>query len=119
VKPYDKPEYVEIDTSDTGFLIPLEGDSAKQARFESVDYLQERKVAAKRIQITHRWNQEGRISNDGRWLPLVRLVKVNRSPLTREWTAEGKHTGRRQSHLDRKRRQRGLQHGFHLHRVHR
>ena len=56
-----------------------------------MDYLQERKVAAKRIQITHRWNQEGRISNDGRWLPLVRLVKVNRSPLTREWTAEGKH----------------------------
>ena len=92
MKSYDKPEYVEIDTSDTGFLIPLEGDSAKQARFESVDYLQERKVAAKRIQITHRWNQEGRISNDGRWLPLVRLVKVNRSPLTREWTAEGKHT---------------------------
>jgi len=91
MKPYDKPEYVEIDTSETGFLIPLEGDGAKQARFESVDYLQERKVAAKRIQITHRWNQEGRISNDGRWLPLVRLVKVNRSPLTREWTAEGKH----------------------------
>jgi hypothetical protein len=91
VKPYDKPEYVEIDTSDTGFLIPLEGDTTQQARFESVDYLQERKVAAKRIQITHRWNQEGRISNDGRWLPLVRLVKVNRSPLTREWTAEGKH----------------------------
>jgi len=91
VKSYDKPEYVEIDTSETGFLIPLEGDSAKQARFESVDYLQERKVAAKRIQITHRWNQEGRWSNDGRWLPLVRLVKVNRSPVTREWTAEGKH----------------------------
>ncbi len=91
VKSYDKPEYVEIDTSETGFLIPLEGDSAKQARFESVDYLQERKVAAKRIQITHRWNQEGRFSNDGRWLPLVRLVKVNRSPVTREWTAEGKH----------------------------
>ena len=91
VRSYDKPEYVEIDTSETGFLIPLEGDSAKQARFESVDYLQERKVAAKRIQITHRWNQEGRFSNDGRWLPLVRLVKVNRSPVTREWTAEGKH----------------------------
>ena len=91
VKSYDKPEYVEIDTSETGFLIPLEGDSTKQARFESVDYLQERKVAAKRIQITHRWNQEGRFNNDGHWLSLVRLVKVNRSPVTREWTAEGKH----------------------------
>lgn len=86
------PEYVEIDTSDTGFLIPLEGDSTQQAQFESVDYLQARKVAAKRIQITHRWSQEGRRLNTGRWLPAVRLVKVNRSPLTREWTAEGKHT---------------------------
>lgn len=92
MRTYDKPEYVEIDTSETGFLIPLEGDSAKQARFESVDYLQERKVAAKRIQITHRWNQEGRFDNDGRWIPLVRLVKVNRSPVTREWTAADKNT---------------------------
>ncbi len=91
VKSYDKPEYVEIDTSDTGFLIPLEGDTTQQAHFESVAYLQARKVAAKRIQIAHRWNQEGRLGNDGRWLPLVRLVKVNRSPLTREWTSAGKH----------------------------
>lgn len=92
IRSYEIPEYVEIDTSDTGFLIPLEGDSTKQAQFESVDYLQARKVAAKRIQITHRWSQEGRHFSDGRWLPSVRLVKVNRSPLTREWTAEGKHT---------------------------
>ncbi len=92
IRTYDSPEYVEIDTSDTGFLIPLEGDSTKQAQFESVDYLQARKVAAKRIQITHRWSQEGRRFTDGKWLPAVRLVKVNRSPLTREWTAEGKHT---------------------------
>ena len=91
MKAYDKPEYVEIDTSETGFLIPLEGDSTEQARFESVDYLQARKVAAKRVQLTHRWNQEGRLPNAGRWMPVVRLIKVNRSPVTREWTAEQKH----------------------------
>jgi len=91
VKSYDKPEYVEIDTSETGFLIPLEGDSTAQARFESVDYLQARKVAAKRVQLTHRWNQEGRMPGTGRWMSTVRLIKVNRSPVTREWTAEGKH----------------------------
>jgi hypothetical protein len=85
MKPYDKPEYVEIDTSDTGFLIPLEGDGTQQAKFQSEDYLKQRKVAAKRVQILHRWSQEGRISSDGRWIPTVRLVKVNRSPLTREW----------------------------------
>src|SRR5262249_40349086 len=45
MKPYDKPEFVEIDTSDTGFLIPLEGDATLQAKFQSEDYLKQRKVA--------------------------------------------------------------------------
>jgi hypothetical protein len=85
VRPYDRPEYVEIDTSETGFLIPLEGDTAEQVKFQSVDFLAQHKVAAKRVQITHRWSQEGRLPTDGRWIPMVRLVKVNRSPVTREW----------------------------------
>src|SRR6266566_7452988 len=93
VKPYDRPEYIEIDTSETGFLIPLEGDSAQQAKFQSEEYLKQRKVAAKRVQITHRWSQEGRLHNDGRWIPSVRLVKVNRSPVTREWLTLDNGTG--------------------------
>lgn len=97
-KPYDRPEYIEIDTSDTGFLIPLEGDTAQQARFQSEDYLRARKVAAKRVQILHRWSQQGRLWMDGQWIATVRLVKVNRAPVTREWTttdrraaADGQH----------------------------
>lgn len=86
MKPFDRPEYIEIDTSDTGFLIPLEGETAAQTRFQSEDYLVQRKVAAKRVQILHRWSQEGRMETDGHWIPTVRLVKVNRSPITREWT---------------------------------
>jgi hypothetical protein len=85
VRQYDRPEYVEIDTSETGFLIPLEGDSTEQVKFQSEDYLKQHKVATKRVQITHRWSQEGRWPTDGRWIPTVRLVKVNRSPVTREW----------------------------------
>jgi len=85
LRSYDRPEYIEIDTSETGFLIPLEGDGSQQAKFQSEEYLKQRKVAAKRVQITHRWSQEGRIHNDGHWIRSVRLVKVNRSPVTREW----------------------------------
>jgi hypothetical protein len=85
VRQYDRPEYVEIDTSETGFLIPLEGDSSEQVKFQSEDYLKQHKVATRRVQITHRWSQEGRWPTDGRWIPIVRLVKVNRSPVTREW----------------------------------
>jgi hypothetical protein len=82
---YDRPEYVEIDTSETGFLIPLEGDSTEQVKFQSEDYLKQHKVATKRVQVAHRWSQEGRWPTDGKWIPTVRLVKVNRSPVTREW----------------------------------
>jgi len=103
MKAYDKPEYVEIDTSETGFLIPLEGDGTQQAKFQSEDYLKQRKVAAKRVQILHRWSQEGRISNDGRWIPTVRLVKVNRSPITRDWMSGNDAQGgnRRPSQSDK------------------
>src|SRR5205823_11362387 len=88
MRAFDRPEYAEIDTSETGFLIPLEGDGGAQAKFQSEEYLRALKVAAKRVQITHRWSQEGRLPNSGRWIGTVRLIKVNRSPITREWTAE-------------------------------
>jgi len=93
MRPYDRPEHLEIDTSETGFLIPLEGDGSQQAKFQSEEYLAQRKVAAKRVEITHRWSQEGRLHNDGRWIPTVRLVKVNRSPVTREWMTIDNATG--------------------------
>ena len=87
-KPYDKPAYSEIDTSETGFLIPLEGDAGRQTTFESETYLDQRKVAAKRVMIPHQWSQTGRMPWDGDWIDTVRLVKVDRSPVTREWTAD-------------------------------
>jgi regulator of protease activity HflC (stomatin/prohibitin superfamily) len=90
VKSYDTPEYVEVDTAETAFVVSLEGDSANQAKFQSEKMLEQMKVADKRIQITHRWNQTGRMDSDGAWIPNVRVIKVNRSPITREWTADAK-----------------------------
>jgi regulator of protease activity HflC (stomatin/prohibitin superfamily) len=88
MKAYDKPEYQDVDTSETAFLIPIEGDSTQQAKFQSVDFLEHAKVAAKRVQITHRWSQTGRFNDDGSWIPDVRLVKVRRTPVTRLWTKD-------------------------------
>lgn len=88
IRAYDTPEFQTIDTSETGFLIPLEGNTAGQAKFESEEYLHQTKVASKRVQIVHRWLQTGRFMNEGKWIPAVRLIKVNRSPITREWTAD-------------------------------
>lgn len=88
IKPYDTPEFVEIQHHETGYLIPLEGATKEgQQKFDSKEALEANRVAIKRIQIPHRWVQTGRMSNTGNYIDTVRLVVVNRSPVTREWTA--------------------------------
>lgn len=86
-RPYDTPKYEEISSNETGFLVPLEGESKDQAKLKSVDFLKNSQVATKRVQITHRWNQTGRWDVDGEWIDNVKLIKVDRTPVTREWSA--------------------------------
>jgi hypothetical protein len=90
IRPYDVPEFIEVDSSESAFLIPLEGDTANQAAFHSVEFLKEKKVAAKRVQVPHRWIQTGFAPRSGQWLGTVRLIKVDRRPVTREWTKSPK-----------------------------
>lgn len=87
-KPYDVPEYHEIATSETAILVPLEGDTQKQAVFESEALLKKHLVSVKRVQIPHRWVSTGRLWWVGEWQPTMRLIKVDRKPVTREWTSD-------------------------------
>jgi hypothetical protein len=90
IRPYDVPEFAEVDSSESAFLIPLEGDTTNQAAFQSVKFLEEKKIATKRVQITHRWQQMGYLPRSGHYVATVRLVKVDRRPITREWTKSPK-----------------------------
>ena len=85
VKPYDKPEFVTIEASQTAFLIPLVGDSTNQAAFESEELLLEAKVATKEIQIPHRWVQTGRWRWVGEYRASATLIIVERKPVSRSW----------------------------------
>lgn len=87
-KPYDKPEYCEIKTSETAFVIPLDGDTTNQAKFESAKFLESKKISTKRIQIPHRWVQTGRFSNDGNYIDTIKVIVVDRSPVTRIWKSD-------------------------------
>lgn len=87
-KPYDVPEFQTIETSETGFLIPLEGEVGKQKKMNSKEEAEKSRVATKRVQIPHKWVQTGRAPFSGEWVSTVRLVKVDRSPESREWTAD-------------------------------
>lgn len=84
-KPYDKPEFITIEASQTAFLIPLIGDTGDQGVFESEELLLEAKVATKEIQIPHRWVQTGRSKNTGEYRPTATLIVVERKPVSRSW----------------------------------
>ncbi len=78
-----------IDTNETAFVVPLEGSSsADQKKFMSQDYLEKAKVATKRVTIPQRYRQTGRFYWDAQYIPTMRVIKVNRAPITREWTDE-------------------------------
>lgn len=84
-RPYDKPEFVTIEASQTAFLIPLVGDSTNQSAFDSEELLLEAKVATKEIQIPHRWVQTGRHDWQGEWRASAALIIVERKPVSRSW----------------------------------
>ena len=85
IKPYDTPEFITIEPSQTAFLVPLVGDSSNQASFESEEMLLQAKVATKEIQIPHRWVQTGRRNWQGEYRASATLIVVERKPVSRSW----------------------------------
>lgn len=86
-RPYDVPEYQEIETSHSAFLVPLENDAEEQVTFASEEFLKSHRISNKRVQIPHRWVHKGRWWFTGEWVGTKRLITVDRAPITREWTA--------------------------------
>lgn len=78
--------YEEIEPNETAFVIPLEDNADAQAKFESIDYLEKQRVAAKRIQTPTRKRKMGRMPSDYIWVPTVRVVRIDRTPISRQWT---------------------------------
>lgn len=91
-KPYKAEKYEEVKNHETAFVIPYEGDLARQQKLKSLDALRSFQVAIKRINIPRRWKKTGRMWFAGTWIDTVKVIKVDRSPITREWTA-GRDTG--------------------------
>ena len=85
-RPFEQPEFVEIKGNETAFVIPLEEGSKSGIQFDSEEYLNTKKVGLKRIQIPHRWISTGRLWFTGDWKDVVRVITVDRSPVTRQWS---------------------------------
>ncbi len=92
IGPYKKEMSVEIAPNETAFVIPLEQGNENQGKFGSEKYLSEKKVAAKRIILPQRKRSTGRMWWSYEYIPTVRVIRVDRSPVTREWT-DASNTG--------------------------
>jgi regulator of protease activity HflC (stomatin/prohibitin superfamily) len=101
MRPYEPVVLETIAPQEEGFLIPLTGDTDKQTSKRSHDPAKDATtgendftpIDVKQVQIPHRWVQTGynywvRSHDSGKWEPSVTLIKVDRSPVTREWTAD-------------------------------
>jgi len=87
IKPPKVPDTKEIKPNETAWVIPLEGSSQSgQTKFNSVEFLEQHKVATKRIWIDKAEKPIGRFSWEIEWIPAVRVITVDRSLVTREWT---------------------------------
>jgi len=99
--PHKTEQFVEIQPNETAFLVPLEGATKSgQKNFFSEQYLNENKIAAKRISLPLRKWDTGRMWFDYSYIPTMQVIKVIRKPETREWTsAEDKGTSRKNEAL--------------------
>lgn len=86
-RPYAAPILTEVSPSETAFVIPLDEDTASQQKLNSLALIANKQVAAKRIEIPQRFRQTGRLWFEGQVIPTMRVIKVERKPVTREWKA--------------------------------
>lgn len=82
---YDK--FAEIGPNETAFVIPLTGDSVgNQVKFNSVEFLDAKKVSAKRIAVPLMRKSTGRMWFSYEWIDTIVIFKVDRGLVSREWT---------------------------------
>jgi hypothetical protein len=89
-QPFKPVKLETIGTNEEGFLIPYSGDSRKQTSTNNEEFLRANLVATKQIRIPQQWIQLGYETTgwNGEWRDAAKLIKVDKSPVTREWTAD-------------------------------
>jgi hypothetical protein len=105
-KPFHEALMVDIGTSEAAILVETINDNGQAAiapkgKGENVDkegnltdFYQSRLVNARKVEIPYYWKQTKRIgamswehSGNGEWRPAARLIIIDMSPETREWTS--------------------------------
>jgi len=86
-------KFKDISANETAFVIPLEGNTASQGKFASVKYLEQQKVATKRIYLPQKKVKTGRWWFNCKWIPTVKVITVDRKPIRLIWEGSSRHGG--------------------------
>jgi hypothetical protein len=89
-RPFEPIQLETINPNEEAFLLPLTGDVTSQTSTNNEEYLRSNLVYTKQVKIPQQWVQKGyeTLGPNGDWKPAAILVKVDKSPVTREWTAD-------------------------------
>jgi regulator of protease activity HflC (stomatin/prohibitin superfamily) len=89
-RPFEPIQLETISPNEEAFLLPLIDDVKRQTSTNNEEYLKENLVYTKQVRIPQQWVQRGyeTFGPNGTWQPAAILVKVDKSPVTREWTAD-------------------------------
>jgi hypothetical protein len=89
-QPFEPVKLETIGPNEEGFLIPYTGDTKKQTSTNNEEFLRANLVATKQIRLPQQWIQLGYETTgwNGEWRDAAKLIKVDKSPVTREWTAD-------------------------------
>lgn len=91
-KPFEPVKLEVIKSNEEAFLIPLTGDNKKQEKSNNEEFLKSALVYVKQVQIPQQWVPKGHESWgwNGAWQDAAMLIKVDKTPVTRKWTADEK-----------------------------
>jgi regulator of protease activity HflC (stomatin/prohibitin superfamily) len=89
-KPFEPIKLEVIKSNEEAFLLPLTADGKKQTSSDNEEYLRSNLVYSKQVQLPQQWVAKGYETwgYNGEWRDAATLIKVDKSPETREWTAD-------------------------------
>jgi len=89
-RPFEPVELQTISPNEEAFLLPLTDDVKRQTSTNNEEYLKQNLVYTKQVRIPQQWVPKGYeyLAPNGKWQNAAILVKVDKSPVTREWTAD-------------------------------
>lgn len=89
-RPFEPVKLEVIKSNEEAFLLPFTGDLKKQTATNNEEYLKANLVYVKQAQIPQQWVPKGfeTFGPNGAWHDAATLIRVDKSPVTREWTAD-------------------------------